>query len=988
MTISMHACGIELPGYVLSERIGSGGYAEVWRAEAPGGIDKAVKIVHGYHNDEFAAQELKSLERIKGVRHPFLLSLERFEVLNGRLVIITELADMSLDQRLSQCQVDGLPGIPRGELLRYMSDAAEALDFLAQRYSLLHLDIKPENLLISGNHIKVADFGLVKELATRTQNSLVSGMTPTYAAPEIFDDEPSAQSDQYSLAIVYQQMLVGTLPFPGRTAAQLAKQHTQSEPRLISLPAEDRQAIARALAKKPSDRFPSCCAFVDTLLDRAHVLPTAEPTLSPGPIPVAPTPCVPDPDDTKPSSACATIVRTAAKAPERINATFTQPIRRESSPPVLPQAESTVATAEFAAEVSVDIAVPPIDKSLGREQPTLFVAAGGIGTQLLCKFRTLMAPNSESIEFSNAFESIALDTDRDELRDACSGRWKSPMPPDDTLHVPLRLPKSYDDSPDIHGWVSRRWLYNIPRSLETRGYRPLGRVALVDYWQQIRDLIDKKLEKLGTLTDSTDGTGGTRDRKIRVVILTGTGGGTGSGMAIDIANAAKSLAATRGLLIEVHGFFVCTCFASTNSSPLVAANTYSLLAELNHAMERGNESTAERTSRAKLFESRKAPFDCVYWVPADTRGSDAGSVDTLSTMARYLALELAPEIRAALRSCRESLTPREQLCDRSLTFRMPSYASLADYKRKFIDELASDLANAVKRHWLSKDNSTDWDQLVYEEQQATATPKLETEKGDDSIVPRATMTVNDVSSLALRSRFNEYMGLEFTSEVLRHIQRQLESRDDRGRPLIQATDAKLIADTARVAVASLVKQLETCPSSPRFAESSLLHTLIAACSRQVLSLRVENFDLRRPESFLPADAVDDLVQTQARSLLEESLTQPDLSAAISSFIDHDKVASLMSTRAMTNTKQYGSERRTLLFIPMNNSQSEAIEKVRLAMPLAKVVPAAIDDVLTVSEEAGISPRALAHQLECAFPGVADAARRLHTRIDVNWQSLL
>src|SRR6187551_3548768 len=254
MSTGTQTCDIVLPGYTLTGRIGSGGYAEVWRAEAPGGINKAVKIVYGYYDDEFASQELKALERIKGVRHPFLLSLERFEVVNGRLAILTELADMSLDQRLVQCRADGLPGIPRDELLRYMADAAEALDFLSQRHSLLHLDVKPENLLVSGDHVKVADFGLVKELATRTQNSLVSGMTPTYAAPEVFDDDPSAHSDQYSLAIVYQQMLVGNLPFPGRTAAQLAKQHTQSEPQLLSLPAEDRQAVARALAKKPTDR--------------------------------------------------------------------------------------------------------------------------------------------------------------------------------------------------------------------------------------------------------------------------------------------------------------------------------------------------------------------------------------------------------------------------------------------------------------------------------------------------------------------------------------------------------------------------------------------------------------------------------------------------------------------------------------------------------------------------------------------------------------
>src|SRR5437016_3000149 len=290
MSSDTQICDIAIPGYVLTERIGSGGYAEVWRAEAPGGINKAVKIVYGYYNDEFATQELKALERIKGVRHPFLLSLERFEVVNGRLAILTELADMSLDQRLDQCRAEGLPGIPRDELLRYVADAAEALDFLSQRHNLLHLDIKPENLLVLGDHIKVADFGLVKELASRTQNSLVSGMTPAYASPEMFDDDPSVQSDQYSLAIVYQEMLVGILPFPGRTAAQLAKQHMQAEPQLLSLPASDRPVIARALAKNPTDRFPTCRAFIDAILRGDGAPPIVVPAETPRPFPVAPLP--------------------------------------------------------------------------------------------------------------------------------------------------------------------------------------------------------------------------------------------------------------------------------------------------------------------------------------------------------------------------------------------------------------------------------------------------------------------------------------------------------------------------------------------------------------------------------------------------------------------------------------------------------------------------------------------------------------------------
>ena len=67
---------------------------------------------------------------------------------------------------------------------------------------------------------------------------------------------------------------------------------------------------------------------------------------------------------------------------------------------------------------------------------------------------------------------------------------------DDTLHLPLKLPQSYDNSREILDWVSRRWLYNIPRSLETRGYRPLGRVALVDHAKRVIDLIDGKLRAL------------------------------------------------------------------------------------------------------------------------------------------------------------------------------------------------------------------------------------------------------------------------------------------------------------------------------------------------------------------------------------------------------------------------------------------------------------------------------------------------------------
>src|SRR5262245_337909 len=259
------AAGVEpIPGYRLLERLGFGGYGEVWKVTAPGGLNKAMKIIYGDLSGPRAEQELRSLERIKSVRHPFLLSLERFEALEGQLLIITELADQSLLGRYQYCLDHGLPGIPRDELLGHVRDAAEALDYMSETHGLQHLDIKPENLLLLGGRLKVADFGLVKEfLGSSTR--ITGGVTPIYAAPEAFDGRVSRHSDQYSLAIVYQEMLTGLRPFPGTTAFQLAAQHTCAPPLLDPLPPQDRPILGRALSKIPQQRFASCQEMIDRL---------------------------------------------------------------------------------------------------------------------------------------------------------------------------------------------------------------------------------------------------------------------------------------------------------------------------------------------------------------------------------------------------------------------------------------------------------------------------------------------------------------------------------------------------------------------------------------------------------------------------------------------------------------------------------------------------------------------------------------------------
>jgi serine/threonine protein kinase len=672
------------PGYQLIERIGSGGYAEVWRAHAPGGLAKAVKLVYGCYDEHLASQEMKAMERIKDVRHPFLLSLERFEVIDGRLIILTELADLSLEQRAQQCRTQGLSGIPRDELLRYMMDAAEALDYLAERHGLQHLDIKPANLLISGDHVKVADFGLVKELASRTQNSMVAGMTPSYSSPEMFDDAPSAQSDQYSLAIVYQEMLTGVLPFPGRTAAQLANQHLRSQPQLTALPEIDRPAVARALGKLPSERFPSSRAFIKALIEAA--IPAAS-----SPKPASGAAAQPEARRGETSGPKATMSRAAS-------GTLADAFVRSGK-----AAQSTEARSNAMLDTKVE--VQPVAKARPREEivdvatpevgstdapPTLYIGVGGIGIRTLCRLRDMFGRCASDSSAPSAVEMIAIDTDRAELKNACSTNWSHPFPSTDALLVPLKLPQEYHDQGrcDLE-WLSHRWLYNIPRSLETRGYRALGRLALVDHVDKALSLIDQKLSSLANACL------GERDqqeaREVRIVLIAGMGGATGGGTAIDLANGARSRAQAMGLKARVHGTLICTCLGNTSASPLSIANSYALLSELQFVSAHGNQGVQGRSTQLAHFESPDRPFDLVYCLKAKRRAGDSVE-DGLSLIAGQICLASTASVRPMVESCQQKPTPKELATKEPLTLRTFGSASIADSIEECIDTLPEEAA--------------------------------------------------------------------------------------------------------------------------------------------------------------------------------------------------------------------------------------------------------------------------------------------------------
>jgi serine/threonine protein kinase len=268
-----------LPGYVLIEPLGRGGFGEVWKCEAPGGLHKAIKFVTGEANPATSGaaqfrQEYEAFQQVKGIRHPFLLSLERVELVGNALVTVMELADRQLGDRFNECRAQGLPGIPRDELLGYLREAAEALDVISAKYGLQHLDVKPANLFLFAGHVKVGDYGLVSKLDTANQGHH-RGLTPRYAAPEVLCGEVHTRSDQYSLALVYHEMLTGTFPYTGDTAQQLMLQHVTVPPDLRTLPMLDRTVVGTALAKQPQERFASCQEFVQALI--TGVMPSTTP---------------------------------------------------------------------------------------------------------------------------------------------------------------------------------------------------------------------------------------------------------------------------------------------------------------------------------------------------------------------------------------------------------------------------------------------------------------------------------------------------------------------------------------------------------------------------------------------------------------------------------------------------------------------------------------------------------------------------------------
>ena len=265
--------------YEIKRQLGAGAMGCVYLAEDPRIKRKlAIKIV-----------KLDAI-RNEGDRKEFLARFQREAEVSGVLndpgiVTIYDVGDSDLGPFLAMEYVPGKPLdaiIKSGEMatmplrakLLIACGVAAALDH-AHAHNIVHRDVKPGNVIITEDgRPKLMDFGIAKrEDAALTQTGTFLG-TPSYASPEqIREGHATLLSDVFSFGVMLFELLSGTLPFPGASINTILYKIVNEPPTEVKppvsglLPEAWQRVFGKVLAKNPTERYPSCSAFVRDLLE-------------------------------------------------------------------------------------------------------------------------------------------------------------------------------------------------------------------------------------------------------------------------------------------------------------------------------------------------------------------------------------------------------------------------------------------------------------------------------------------------------------------------------------------------------------------------------------------------------------------------------------------------------------------------------------------------------------------------------------------------
>ena len=261
--------------YRIERELGAGGMATVYLAqdlkhERP----VAIKVLRPELAAAVGAERfLREIKVTANLRHANILPL--FD--SGQAGEFLYYVMPYIEGEMLRDRIDREKQLPLDDVLRISGEVADALSY-AHGKGVVHRDIKPENILLENGHAVVADFGIARALSSAGTTSLTeTGMaigTPAYMSPEQASGEHDldGRTDCYALGCVTYEMLAGQPPFTGPTAQSIVGQHLGAAPRLVTeiraaVPATVAQAVQRALAKAPADRFSTLSEFKAALGD-------------------------------------------------------------------------------------------------------------------------------------------------------------------------------------------------------------------------------------------------------------------------------------------------------------------------------------------------------------------------------------------------------------------------------------------------------------------------------------------------------------------------------------------------------------------------------------------------------------------------------------------------------------------------------------------------------------------------------------------------